>query len=480
MAAYITVGAKTSHGGTVISGSPHTTHNGIPVARKGDKVICKKCKKVTTIVSGDASFIVDGAPIARGGDVTSCGAKLIASQQSFAESGFDVGSIAQAAPLQFAKSDMSNSFVNKNSDESSSISLIWVNLNDNQFVPLNAPSYDSNSTDYGKIVFTVAIKEGSYKELKILLGNEVIASKKGDFTPGKHVKLYWDGFVKNIYDSTNFTDKAVVFTLEGNSNGTIDRDSKIVTFENKYKWLDVKINKVTKRIDAILRVSISSITKVNVLPLVVPLSVQQSKGKGRALMNEINITNNEIETLIRESITRYWSRNSSTLTSKISNSIGINIFGSKYEVFTTCKITDTNSLPTLNIKFNTNRGSARSRNWEGSRIVFYNMGYIKYESGWSYITKASANRSFKKTFAHELGHEILLAYGGHSYSKEHKGSSSLITQKPNASYQHIGKEYDLMQYDSAKTNPTDIYDKLVASDKDVRGLLWLSMIATTT
>ena len=41
--------------------------------------------------------------------MTSCGAKLIASQQSFAESGFDVGSIAQAAPLVFPKSDMSNS-----------------------------------------------------------------------------------------------------------------------------------------------------------------------------------------------------------------------------------------------------------------------------------------------------------------------------------------------------------------------------------
>lgn len=110
MAAYITVGAKTSHGGTVISGSPQTTHNGIPVARKGDKVICKKCKKVTTILSGDASFIVDGAPIARGGDVTSCGAKLIAIQQAFAESDFDVGSIAQAEPLQFAKSDPSSMF----------------------------------------------------------------------------------------------------------------------------------------------------------------------------------------------------------------------------------------------------------------------------------------------------------------------------------------------------------------------------------
>ena len=85
---------------TVITGSPHTTHNGIPVARKGDQVMCKKCKKMTTIVSGDASFIVDGAPIARGGDVTSCGAKLIANQQAFAESDFDVGSIAQAEAIK--------------------------------------------------------------------------------------------------------------------------------------------------------------------------------------------------------------------------------------------------------------------------------------------------------------------------------------------------------------------------------------------
>ena len=128
MAAYITVGAKTSHGGTVISGSPHTTHNGIPVARKGDKVICKKCKKVTTIVSGDDSFIIDGAPIARGGDVTSCGAKLIASQQSFVESDFEVGSIAQAAPLQFAKSEPDALFGNG----FASTKGLYIDLKDNK------------------------------------------------------------------------------------------------------------------------------------------------------------------------------------------------------------------------------------------------------------------------------------------------------------------------------------------------------------
>lgn len=45
MAAYITVGAKTTHGGTVITGSPHTTHNGVQVARKATKLCVKNAKK---------------------------------------------------------------------------------------------------------------------------------------------------------------------------------------------------------------------------------------------------------------------------------------------------------------------------------------------------------------------------------------------------------------------------------------------------
>lgn len=119
MAAYITVGATTSHGGKVITGSPHSTHNGIPISRRGDKVICKKCKKLTTILTGDSSFIVDGAPIARAGDVTSCGATLIAVQQSFCESDFEVMGVEQPAPLQFPKSDPEALFaaINKTPDK---------------------------------------------------------------------------------------------------------------------------------------------------------------------------------------------------------------------------------------------------------------------------------------------------------------------------------------------------------------------------
>ena len=82
------------------TGSPHSTHNGIPISRKGDKVVCKKCKKLTTILTGDSSFMVDSAPIARAGDVTSCGAKLIAVQQSFCESNFEVMGVEQAEVIR--------------------------------------------------------------------------------------------------------------------------------------------------------------------------------------------------------------------------------------------------------------------------------------------------------------------------------------------------------------------------------------------
>ncbi|PKG35063.1 PAAR domain-containing protein [Psychrobacter sp. Sarcosine-3u-12] len=139
MACYITVGAKTSHGGEVITGSPHTTHNGIPVSRKGDKVICRKCKKLTTILTGDPSFIVDGAPIAREGDVTSCGAKLIAIQHSFCESDFEVMGVEQAEEIRreaenyfnqvMSNYDIAFQFVTDNSEPYADINYEAVNKN---------------------------------------------------------------------------------------------------------------------------------------------------------------------------------------------------------------------------------------------------------------------------------------------------------------------------------------------------------------
>jgi len=78
---WIVVGDATTHGGTVVSGSPFTGIDGKPVARISDSVACPKCGP-TTITSGDATIVIDGQPVARHGDATTCGATLIAGKQA--------------------------------------------------------------------------------------------------------------------------------------------------------------------------------------------------------------------------------------------------------------------------------------------------------------------------------------------------------------------------------------------------------------
>lgn len=79
---FIVAGDKTDHGGTVLEGSPCDTINGKMIARVGDKVHCPRstCRGAQTIVEGDPGVMVDGSAAAFHGALTSCGARLIASQ----------------------------------------------------------------------------------------------------------------------------------------------------------------------------------------------------------------------------------------------------------------------------------------------------------------------------------------------------------------------------------------------------------------
>lgn len=76
----IVQGDKTSHGGSVLTGSPFSDCDGKPIARVGNMVSCPRCKGVFPIAQGDQSNIIDGAPVAYHGRKTACGATLISSQ----------------------------------------------------------------------------------------------------------------------------------------------------------------------------------------------------------------------------------------------------------------------------------------------------------------------------------------------------------------------------------------------------------------
>lgn len=73
-------GDPTSHGGTVLEGSPMDICHGKPIAYVGHKVKCPKCKGVFPIVEGVLTTTFYGKGVAIAGMKTACGASLIATQ----------------------------------------------------------------------------------------------------------------------------------------------------------------------------------------------------------------------------------------------------------------------------------------------------------------------------------------------------------------------------------------------------------------
>ncbi|WP_340618618.1 PAAR domain-containing protein [Xenorhabdus entomophaga] len=81
--AVIRLNDTTDHGGKVITAIDGYIYQGVPVAGKGDLVVCPKCENTFPIVEGSESLKYQNKQIALEGMSTACGAKLIASQKTF-------------------------------------------------------------------------------------------------------------------------------------------------------------------------------------------------------------------------------------------------------------------------------------------------------------------------------------------------------------------------------------------------------------
>ncbi|MFL0074498.1 hypothetical protein [Tenacibaculum maritimum] len=153
--------------------------------------------------------------------------------------------------------------------------------------------------------------------------------------------------------------------------------------------------------------------------------------------------------------------------------------GELYKVFVNAINTTENAIAPLSTKFVTNGSPGRSRNWELSRILYFNIGYLDFSSwynlssDWRYRSLTFATDLFRETSAHEIGHEVLLAYGGHIYSKKHKETSTIL-QSENAGLKYPSGEIDLMKYFDEVYAPD--FRKVIASEKDVLSLIWLTKL----
>jgi len=328
---------------------------------------------------------------------------------------------------------------------------------------------------------------------------EQFSLSPADYTKIGSYVIYWDGFDNDkVYDSIRFNNKKLSAKITAIKAGK--RKSLEVEFSTHYEqvdWVDIKIDRKKNRIDTTLRVNLkdggaeglecwqntrnfnSPHTKSEICDWD-KVSREALTYYNKSPIRERTQSYEDLEKLTLQGINQFWSRNLKNIGG------GVKIISETYQVFVDAKV-DKNGLSAPSIVYQTNSEESRSRNFELSRKLFFTEGYlyrhdwneypnsILYSNlGWEY--KAADAEDFKMTAAHEIGHEILLAYGGHIYSKTHKGSShwSMILQDPSSSATNspIYGEIDLMKY---YKNYYDIPRTIIA-EIDLLKLLWLTKI----
>ncbi|WP_237276024.1 hypothetical protein [Tenacibaculum ovolyticum] len=394
-------------------------------------------------------------------------------------------------------------------------------------VPLGIPAFNK-SPENQNIEFEIEITENGIDDFQVefLHDNkiiqsyysgeqtlyEVIVTAKGsgnssnsttnsqntqrNYPKGKyHVK--WDGFDNNgIYDSTIFTTGKLKARIKGKRNG-IEKTAESSEFSFEYKevnWVDTKINKNTKRIDVTLRVNLTDggergtekgiydTGSGSYAPITThypwdKIPEKKIKKYGESPIRTRNKNNDfkALKNLALEGIEKYWGRNNTNIGK------GVYINEELYEVFLNCKH-NLNGMIAPEIIFFTNLENGtfnRSHNWFGSRKLFYKEGYIK-GNDWKYRNTFGAVVRFQETAAHEIGHQLLAQLKGKYHSYTHKGTShpSVIIQSPvkGTRYPTGGKEIDLMKYADEDTYPPDYYKRIILSEKDLLGLIWLTKL----
>ncbi|WP_443937638.1 hypothetical protein [Pedobacter sp. MW01-1-1] len=326
------------------------------------------------------------------------------------------------------------------------------------------------------------------------------------FWPAGTYLIGWDGFDKNgIYDSARMKSKEG-FTVNIMGQGNFLKKEytlkKSIKFSHKeVDWVDVRIDKNRKRIDTTLRVNLTDggaeglecITRdIDADPKFrVPVTEYPCDKISKEALEYYGMppikmrarSYEELENLALQGINYFWSRNSKNIGN------GVNIGSEIYEVYVDAKA-NKNGLAAPKIVYQTNCEEGRSRNFEASRILFFYEGYLyrsdwidysktheRYKNkGWKY--KTANIEDYKMVSAHEIGHEILLAYGGHIYSKAHKGTTTginMLTQDVDDDAPTIyndGKEIDLMKY---YQNYYDI-PRTIISEFDLLKVIWLTKL----
>lgn len=470
---YITIGCPTTGGGKVISGDSSFLVQGIPAACVGDKASCPKHKTVATIVSGDPYMQINGKAVARVNDMLSCGCKLLPQQNLVVGATGPSSGIGNLIPS--SANNNQDSFVANSKDFT--IVCNTVRTGPNHFAPLGVPnSLGKKSSEFIEIV--AVSKTGVFDRIEVEIatknGIKKICEKKGSFSPAVSQILKWDGFIDDIYDSSLFLDpKGIKFIVKGYVGAELkSKSEKNIKFKYAVKnWVDTKINRNAKTVEHVIRLSLKDggAVGINDANKISKSVIKFNKNKQPFTVQVMSFEN--LKKLAITGMTKHWGRNNSKKVGK-----DIKIGKDSYQVFVKAIDSNVNAMDSLKLVFVTNSTLGTSANWIMKQQVSFNAGYIDFngKGSYSYISIDTALNYFVETFAHEAGHDILVAGGSQKKSKLHNDTST-ISQNPisGVNYPATG-EIDLMMYgENSRFDFSDFYERVVAKEEDVRSLIWI-------
>jgi len=475
---------------------------GKPAARLGDPTDCpKKGHGTNPIAAGSSDVLFDGMPAARMGDASACGGAMtgavIPTVLINGKPAAVVGSVGShgnvvvegsgtviigtsggraafspVAPLSLAAAaaaTLVNALVPpaQAAEQTGLGYSISLKRGGNRVLtPLMIPDYEELAQGTTKNQETIDFLIRNRKQvadsltLKIFDGETLLYSET-DTTPllheGEHL-WQWDG-----YDQSGILDTRVLKSEQLLVRLTARKDAEEQVTElrlnNSAKeatWVDARVHRNGGTVELTVRPSFSD------------GGVAGSNDQRTARTFE------ELKTLATAGVERYWSRDGSR------GAVGASIQtdNGAFQVKVLAQVNEKPGTKNFPLIASISNDFGRSTSFAMFKKIYHNQGWWAAAN----YPVSFADQEFEHTAAHELGHLILNECGDGrvipAYSWSHKSTSTILTQKPldNNPVPASG-EIDLMHYHSERpSNMQDYWARSVASENDVKGLLWLSRV----
>jgi hypothetical protein len=351
--------------------------------------------------------------------------------------------------------------------------------------PLEIPDYEELSAGGGTrnkeaIDFQVSKRKDEAGNLliEVLDGGQVIFSDPHTTNLLSGGTWQWDGYdTSGVLDTRVLKSPNLKVRLTASKGGTQQvRELALRNSAREVDWVDAKIDRNAKTVE------------VTVRPAFTDGGVKGSPTPGLTAIGYTPKTFVDLMVMAKQGIDHYWSRNGSRgsgVDTPIQTAQGA------FSVTVQADMTGKPKAKSFKLVERVDESGGRATSLWIFAAIYHNAGaWNKY--GWPTVY---ADKAFKNTAAHEFGHLILNGYGNDGfipeYSWGHKNTSTIETQAPlpGTSIPASG-EIDVMtyydyehSYPNTITHPLQLpgawqeyWDRSVASEQDVKGLLWLCRI----